>query len=244
VEREKSEGVRELRAAAKESQMLETRTGTETKVGRTTYTTGILWWKKTHTSTYTYEEAYSYVAASDAVDKIRQFVMDSQSCIEKAFSDAVNHKEMKRRLLQTVAANFDMSDENYDASAFRLMVEQEINKIGFPIIKVDCNREIDSIASRFNGQLRNTGDQSALRDALAKGVDAAFSALVDRFDKSVSDFKASLSSVSDSLQETLLRDMNKKFDDILTRLDEKDKSIEQLKVYIGTLDKTLGEVRT
>ena len=83
-----------------------------------------------------------------------------------------------------------------------------------------------------------------MRNALASGVDTAFSALAEGFEKSAADFKSSLSAISDGLQETLLSDMNRNFDDILGKLDEKDKSIGELNAYMGFLDKSLVEVRS
>jgi hypothetical protein len=193
--------------------------------------------------TYTYEDSYSYIAASDAVDSIRRFVLDSQNRIEAAFSESVNHREMKRRLLDLVAANFDMSDERYDASYFRLIVEEHINKIEFPVIKVDCGNAIDTIASRFSGRIRADSEQEGLRRALADAVGFAFDALIDRFDRSAAEFKMSLSGIGDGLQNTLLQNMNTEFDGILKALDEKDANIERLKAYIGELDKAVKEIR-
>ena len=247
MEAKKGEGIRALRAAARDGQTIEERTGTETKTG-TYRVSDSKWynpfsWGSYHIETYTYEASYSYVAASDAVDNIRRFVLDSESRIEAAFSEAVNHLEMKRRLLNLVAANFDMSDERYDASYFRLIVEDHINKIEFPIIKVDCGDAVDSIASRFSGEIRAGGEQDGLKRALAGAVDSAFAALTDRFDQSASAFKASLSAIGDDLQNTLLQDMNTEFDGILKDLDDKDANIARLKAYIGELDKALNEVR-
>jgi hypothetical protein len=246
IETQKMEGIRELRNSAKESQSVDERTATETKVGTRTWTEryGFLWlFKRTRSEEYTYEESYSYVAASDAADSIRNFVRDGESHIEHAFTQAISHQEMKRRLLNIVASNFDMADERYDASLFRLIVEEQIKKIEFPVIKVDCSAAINSIATKFNGKIRDSKDQSALRNALAGAVDTAFSALMSGLEQAASSFKTDLSNICDDLQNTLLKDMNVEFEDLLKKLDEKEASINRLSVYANELEKAISEVR-
>ena len=94
LETEKAEGVREMREASKDYLDVRERTGSVTRHG--SYTTGHLWWKKTHH--YTYQEHYSYCIASDAIDNLRKFSMEAVNQVEKVFSDASELKEKNRRL--------------------------------------------------------------------------------------------------------------------------------------------------
>ncbi|MDR0653883.1 MAG: dynamin family protein [Synergistaceae bacterium] len=247
VESAKIEGSGALREGARGGRTLEERTGTETKTGSYRVSDSTWYkpwtWGSSHREYYTYEESYSYLAASDAVDNIRNFVSESEGRIEQTFAKAVNHQEMKRRLLAVASANFDMSDERYDPSLFRLLVTEHINRVEFPVIRVDCSSAVDAIASRFSGQLRSGEDQSALRKALDGAVDAVFGALVTRFEEAAAAFKSALSEIGSGLQSTLLKDINDEFEKILILLDEKDASVKKLSEYAVELEAMLKQVR-
>ena len=129
LETEKAEGVREIREASKDYLDVRERTGSVTRHG--SYTTGHLWWKKTHH--YTYQEHYSYCIASDAIDNLRKFSMEAVNQVEKVFSDALELKEIKRRLLNVVVQNFDMGSEKYDSALFRILVEETVAQIEFQL---------------------------------------------------------------------------------------------------------------
>ena len=146
LETEKAEGVREIRQASKDYLDVRERTGSITRHG--SYTTGHLWWKKTHY--YTYQEHYSYCIASDAIDNLRKFSMEAVNQVEKVFSDALELKEIKRRLLNVVVQNFDMGSEKYDSALFRILIEETVAQIEFPVFNID----ISDLDRRLNSQLR------------------------------------------------------------------------------------------
>ena len=84
------------------------RTGSVTK--HDTYTTGILFWKKTHH--YTYQEHYSYCIAADAVENLSKYAIDATNQVEEVFTETLQLKELKRKLLNVVINNFDTGSEN------------------------------------------------------------------------------------------------------------------------------------
>ena len=122
LESEKLNGIRELRDASKDYLNIKERTGSVTRTG--SYTTGHFFWKKTHV--YTYEEHYSYCIAADAIENLRKYGLDASNQVEEVFSEAIQIKEIKRRLLNVVVNNFDMGSEKYDSSLFRIMVEETV----------------------------------------------------------------------------------------------------------------------
>jgi len=245
IEDKKQEGIHAMRSVLNKSTKLQERSGTETKTSSREISIAKWYkpwtWFKTKTVYNTYEESYNYLATADAADNIRQFVLESETRIENAFADSISYIELKRRLLAVVAENFDMSDEGYDASLFRLMIEEQIRKIEFPIIKMDCRKEIESITSKFSGQVRGDSDRNALQNALMGAVESAHLALIAQFEQAVSAFKNTLTGISDNLQMDLLKDINEKLDDILKQLDEKDANIARLNAYINRLGDSLKE---
>lgn len=71
IESEKAVGIRELRDSSKDYLNIRERTGSKTSTG--SYTTGHLFWKKTHV--YTYEEHYSYCIAADAIENLKKYAL-------------------------------------------------------------------------------------------------------------------------------------------------------------------------
>lgn len=75
IESEKAVGIRELRDSSKDYLNIRERTGSKTSTG--SYTTGHLFWKKTHV--YTYEEHYSYCIAADAIENLKKYALEASN---------------------------------------------------------------------------------------------------------------------------------------------------------------------
>jgi hypothetical protein len=249
IEAKRSETRQELRTATQKYQSIEERAKTVTKWDSYEEPAGgILGFLDflglfSKTVSYSYEETTRYLVAADAVDNIRSFVLDGESEIEKLFTDAINTREMRRKLLDVVTKNFDMSDEKYDAALFRLTVEETINRIEFPAVGVDCSAAVNQIASRFSGEVTDSAGKEQLREALSNAVAQAFEALGSQMERSVSAFKKSLNDIGDSLQGDLLESINAEFDDIAARFQNKEKELEKLDRRIGLLEKELEGMR-
>ncbi|MDR2296244.1 MAG: hypothetical protein LBD95_05545, partial [Clostridiales Family XIII bacterium] len=177
------------------------------------------------------------LSAADAVDNIRNFVLDGESEIENLFAESINAKEMKRKLSGLITQNFDMGSEKYDASLFRLLVEETINRIEFPAVRVDCAAAIDQIAARFSGEVTDSTGKQNLRTALSNAVTQAFDALESQMERSVSGFKQALDAIGDGLQGKLLANINAEFDAIAARFQNKEREIQNLTRYILLLEK-------
>ena len=85
IESEKAVGIRELRDSSKDYLNIRERTGSKTSTG--SYTTGHLFWKKTHV--YTYEEHYSYCIAADAIENLKKYALEASNQVEEVFSEAM-----------------------------------------------------------------------------------------------------------------------------------------------------------
>lgn len=231
LESEKAEGVRELREVSKDYLDVKERTGTKTRTG--SYTTGFWFWKKTHY--YTYEEHYSYCIASDAVENLRKFYMDAVNQVEKVFSDALELKEIRRKLLNVVVQNFDMGSEKYDSALFRILVEEVIGKIEFPVFKLDISASMNGIAAKFTGELTSAGERAELSKALSAAVSRIYDELCKKLITSVKEFKAKMSAISKEVESGLLENINNEFEMLLSQYEHKEKEIEQYRSYIAML---------
>lgn len=238
LETEKAEGVREIREASKDYLDVRERTGSVTRHG--SYTTGHLWWKKTHH--YTYQEHYSYCIASDAIDNLRKFSMEAVNQVEKVFSDALELKEIKRRLLNVVVQNFDMGNEKYDSALFRILVEETVAQIEFPVFNIDISDAMNGIAAKFTGELTSAGQKTELTTALSKAISRIYDELCKKLTSSVAEFKAEMKNISKTVENSLLENINIEFETLLSQYEHKENEIAEYKSYIELLDKEIARL--
>ena len=245
LENQKSEGIREMRDISKEYLNIKERTGSKTH--RESYTVSdSKWynpfsWGRSHTEYTTYTEHYSYTLASDAIDNLQKYSLEAVNNIEKVFYDALELKEIKRKLLNVVIQNFDMGSEKYDSSLFRIMVEEAIARIEFPIFKVDISDTINVITAKFTGELTSAGQKNELTTSLSKAIAKIYDDLSQKLTTSVSEFKANLKVISKDVEDNLLENINKEFETLLSQYEEKEKEIDIYKSYVSTLDNEISK---
>ncbi len=239
LESEKAKGVRELRGSSKDFLELKERTGTTTHTGY--YTTGHLWWKKTHS--YQYEEHYSYCMAADAIENLRKYAVDATNQVEEVFSEAVRTKEMKRKLLDVVVNNFDLGSEKYDSSLFRILVEETVGAIEFPVFQIDMSEEMNKIAGKFTGEITSAEQKTELSVALQKAVSRIYEGLCAKLSHAVREFKDSIGIISRNVEESLLKNMNEEFASLLAQCENKEAEISSYKEYVSLLEESLKKLK-
>lgn len=239
LECEKAEGVRELREASKDYLNIKERTGSVTRTG--SYTTGHLFWKKTHV--YTYEEHYSYCIAADAIENLRKYAMDATNQVEEVFSEALETREIKRKLLNVVVNNFDMGSEKYDSSLFRIMVEETVSAIEFPIFNMDISEAMNGITGKFSGEITSASQKTELSTALSKAISRIYDELCNNLGITVKQFKDSMTEIRHMVEDNLLNNITKEFELLLTQCDNKDKEIVNYKEYVSILGNKLAKLR-
>lgn len=239
LEIEKAEGIRELRQTGKDYLNIKERTGSVTRTG--SYTSGHLWWKKTEY--YTYEEHYSYCIAADAIENLRKYAMDASNQVEEVFTDALQIKEIKRKLLNVIVSNFDMGSEKYDSSLFRIMVEETISAIEFPVFNVDISDAMNGIAGKFSGELTSASQKTELTTALSKTISRIYDELCNRLSAAVNVFKDEMNEIGCKVQDNLLMNITEEFDSLLTQCENKDKEIAGYRAYAAILQKNIEGLR-
>jgi len=232
LETEKTSALKELRETGKEYLSLKERTGTITHDG--TYTTGILFWKTTHH--YTYDEHYSYFLAADAIENIKKYSLDAVNQVEKVFTEALHLKELKRRLLNVVVNNFDMGSEKYDSSLFRIMVEEVIGAIEFPVFSMNISDEVNAIAGKFTGELTSAKAKTELSSAMSTAFSRIHDELCNKLAATVKEFKSSMDAIGKNVQDSLLDEINSEFEMLLSECQNRDKEIADYQSYILALE--------
>lgn len=239
LESEKAEGVRELREASKDYLSVKERIGSITREG--SYTTGHFFWKTTHY--YTYEEHYSYCIAADAIENLGKYALDASNQVEEVFTDALQIKEIKRKLLNVVVNNFDMGSEKYDSSLFRIMVEETVSAIEFPIFNLDISDAMNGIAGTFSGELTSASQKTELSTALSKAISRIYDEICNKLASSVKTFRDELIDIGYRVQENLLTNITEEFETLLAQCENKDNEIAGYKEYVAILEKEIKAIR-
>ena len=246
LETEKAEGVREIREAGKEYLEIKERTGERTRV-ESYRVSDSKWynpfsWGSSHTEYHTYTEHYSYLLASDAVENLRKFSLETVNNVEKVFSDALQLKEIKRKLLNVVIKNFDMGSEKYDSSLFRILVEETVNRIEFPVFNIDISDSMNSITAKFSGELTSAGQRNELSTALSNAISRVYDELSKKLSLTVTSFKGDMNKTAKYVEDSLLKNIVSEFETLLAQYENKETEISGYKTYVDMLDKEIAKL--
>lgn len=246
LETEKAECVREMREAGKDYLDIRERTGTRT-ITRSHRVSDSKWynpfsWGKSHVEYSSHTEHYSYFMASDAIDNLRRFSMEATNQVEEVFTEAIQLKELKRKLLNVVVNNFDMGSEKYDSSLFRIMVEDVINAIEFPIFKIDISDALDGIAGKFTGELTSANEKARLTTALSNAISGIYNEICEQLTSTVKDYKRDMNQIGSNIQYSLLDGVNQEFNELLKECENFDAEIASYDRYITVLNSELAKL--
>ena len=138
-------------------------------------------------------------------------------------------------MLNLILNNFDAADDSFDPAYFRLITERTLNRIDLPVIKIDVAEYLNSVSSKFSGELRDSGARSQIQSLLPEVISKLFDAISEIFTAEIANFKRQMDSIKDNFAEHLLSDINKEFEELKVAWADKDRNIKILQDYIDTL---------
>ena len=190
--------------------------------------------KKTHE--YNYEEHYSYCIAADAIENLQKYSLEASNEVEERFIEAIHIKELKRKLMNVVVNNFDLGSEKFDSQLFKIMLENTVNDIEIPVFNIDISSDMSSIAGKFNGELTSADQKNELSIALSKAISAIYDVICKKFESSVKKLKDDISEIEKKIEDTLLTNILKEFEELKAECDNKEKEITAFKEYASILE--------
>ncbi|MDE6035819.1 MAG: hypothetical protein K2G36_07930 [Ruminococcus sp.] len=137
--------------------------------------------------------------------------------------------------MQTILDNFDSGDENFDINYFRQITEEALNRIEFPVIRIDINPFIQQISSQFSGEVRSSGDRARIQNLLSETMDNLYNVVSEQFTDSVSSFRKSLDNMQEEFSSRLLNQIQEEFDTLCRQVKDKEHSIENYNKLISLL---------
>lgn len=246
LETEKQSALREIREFSKEHLSISEHAGTKTHHESYRVSDAKLWnpfsWFSSHIEHYTYQEHYSYCLAADAIENLNKFSMEAANKVEEVFSEALQLKELKRKLSNVVVNNFDTGSENFDFSLFKITVEENVNKIEFPAFHIDISCAMGAIAGKFSGELTSAQEKTALAQALSNAVSRIYGEIMNRLESTVKQYKDDLANIGHDMEERLLTNISAEFDALIEQCASKEKEISAYKEYAQLLQGELSRL--
>ncbi len=132
---------------------------------------------------------------------------------------------MPRRSWRQVAALEDMSCL---INHFRLLAEAALNRMEFPVMKLDVSPFIQKISSQFSGEVKDSSDRARLQNLLSETMDQLFEDVSDQFQKAVTAFRISLDAMQENFSTELLTQIQEEFDNLCARVEDKEQSIHSM----------------
>lgn len=246
IKMQKQDINRTLREMSLDAAKLETRTGTEVH-----YETNVSYKFKLgpiklgrEVSYDSYTTTYTYLAASDALEQITAYGKHAASAIEEVFCTTVELKTYRRRLLETVARNFDTGDKDFDVNYFRIVVQNILNRIDFPEVHIDVSKELEEIGNEFSGEIRRDSDQDRFRRALSKTVEKLYVSIQGKVDVTISDFQKDMWEHEIVLCDNILEKVLKEFETLKQDMANKEREKEKGEGYVQAIKDALSEMRS
>jgi hypothetical protein len=106
-----------------------------------------------------------------------------------------------------VGKHFIEQNENYDTALFRIIVEDVISSIEFPVFKLDISSSVDRISGKFSGELTSASDKTKLSNEVTKATAEVYSEICNSLANRVKEYKTELKNIGLRIQDTLLNEV-------------------------------------
>ena len=136
-----------------------------------------------------------------------------------------------------------MGDAEYDSSLFRIMIEETVSTITFPVFEMDISDAMNGIAGKFNGELVSAREKTELSTALSRAISRIYDELCNQLETRVADFKKKMSTTGQKVEESLLTNIISEFETLSDQCTNKEKEIADYKAYAVLLQSELDKIK-
>lgn len=200
----KQEMREELAELSTTTEQIGTRTEMQTRIG--TRTRG--WWIFKREEYYDYEVevtvTFRYATVNNALDNLRKAANRAANEIEGMFTDLVDKKALRLKLLNVIRDSFDAEDDSYDPDFFRREVQEALEEIEFPSVKIDPSTYIEELANRFPEPQQIESNADKLNMALANSMNLLGLFIMDNLEREAKAFSEKLKVIRTELGTTLI----------------------------------------
>ena len=224
-----NEITRELKQGIQQNSQLKTRTGTETHEESYTVSTSKWYnpfsWGSSETRYRTVSVNYEYLSPADAIDQVTNFAYNCVSDIEYHFSQLVNPNDIKNKMRKALLDMLDTQSSDFDPAQFRNLLNQSINRMQLPQLKLDIGDAGRDISRNFSGEVRGESDKARLQSQLRDALYQVFNRLSVEFNQAVLLITQELKATKDNLEATLTENINTELQQLKNDLNNQQQAV-------------------
>lgn len=229
----------DLQQGAGRARNLEDRTGHETH-RRSVQVSDSKWynpfsWGSSHTEHYTETTTYRYLAVADARENLRNYFEDSSRHLLGLFDELISPSALSTGLRCELLAVLDTRSDDFDPRGLRALIETTLARLPWPQLDIVAPNPDKALAG-FSGELRGSGEMSALREQLVQVVAALQQTLAEQLDQAVQQVCAQLDTLAGQLQEALTQSLAADLDRLRAALADKAGQVERLQDLVQKID--------
>lgn len=221
----------ELKKGIQQNSQLKTRTGTETHEESYTVSTSTWYkpwtWGDTETRYRTISVNYEYLSPADAIDQVTNFAYNCVSDIEYHFSQLVNPNDIKNKMRKALLDVLDTQSSDFDPAQFRNLLNQSINRMQLPQLKLDIGDAGRDISRNFSGEVRGESDKARLQSQLRDALYQVFNRLSVEFNQAVLRITQELKATKDNLEVTLTENINAELQQLKNDLENEQQAVKE-----------------
>ncbi len=229
---------RVLRKEISEQSKMPERTGTrketQTKGGyKTKYFLFIFPYKSYYTYDVEVNVSYRYATVNNAIDNLRKAADFAANSIEAMFDDLINRKEIRNQLLNVIHENLELDGDSFDPNFIKLIIQEAIEKIDFPSIKIDASNYMEELVGKFPNPKQQDEGVDKLKLALASSIKALGMHIIEILEKESKSFKKKINDIRQKLGDTLIEDSLTEIAKLKKAMQNKEQEIEE---YTACID--------
>ncbi|OOS07134.1 Dynamin family protein [Moraxella cuniculi DSM 21768] len=195
-------------------------------------------WFKKETRYRTYTQSYEYISASEAVENLTNYAHGCISDLELAFGQLVNERTIKLQLRKALFEVVSSTDGDFDARQFRNLIDQSIDRLNLPSLRLSLGDVGSEISSQFQGEVTSYSEQAALKRQLEQSLTEVYRAVCREFDSATNQVIKQLNHTKGNLANQLTDDITREIEQLKTDLQDKqevlagyEKLLRQLQEY-------------
>lgn len=239
VKREMREDLAELSTTTEQTgtrKEMQTRTGTRTRG----------WWIFKYQEDYDYEVevtvTYRYATVNNALDNLRKAANRAANEIEGMFTDLVDKKALRLQLLNVIRDSFDAEDDSYDPDFFRREVQEALEEIQFPSVKIDPSTYIEELSNKFPEPQQIESKADKLNMALANSMNLLGLYIMDNLEREAKAFADKLRVIRSELGTTLIEKSLAEIAKLKAAMQNKEQEIEEYTACIRSCEQISQKV--
>ncbi len=221
----------ELQHSATRASRLDERTGTSSEK-HSRMVSDAIWfkpwtWFSKHEESWRTSKSYSYLAAADAAENVRNYFHIASQQLHGAFDDLASPTTISAGLRRELLRHIDSSKEGFDPRSVRSLVESSLSGLQLPQLQFEAPNTDDAFAG-FSAEVKSSADMSQLQDKLQSTMHKLQQNLMQNMQKAVSQSSTALQTISDQLHQQLTARLQQEIAQLRAQIQDKEQHIQRL----------------